>query len=129
MLTNEYICVKIFLMNKIKTLGGNFMYCEKCGKEVKEGQTCPACGGNDNKSQTSNRTLGFGNLLCCVIGFVGALFTFPTFITQLQDDARWHGGIFNAIGRMMDNNFWLIPVVLLSTTLFLLGLHNTFNKK
>lgn len=105
------------------------MYCSKCGKELKEGQTCSVCGGNNDKPQVEENNSGLGGLLCCITGFVGALFTFPTFITELQHDARYRGGIINAIGRMFDNNFWLIPIVLLSTVLFIIGLKKILDKR
>lgn len=67
-------------------------------------------------------------IISAVIGVIGILISSPTFISEVQHNTRWHGGIINALGMLCDENFWVIPTIIISIILLVVGLRNIFDK-
>lgn len=117
------------------------MYCEKCGKELQENSNfCNYCGYGVNSSipqiptpsespvcTEENSPMGY--IIFTIMGVIGALISFPTFISEIMYNTRRHGGIISALGMLWDDNFWVIPTVLLSSFFLILGIRKLIESK
>lgn len=99
------------------------MYCQKCGKELKEGEKCCECSKVDTKIFSR-----LNWIICTIIGVIGGVFSLLTLIYEIQHSIKWRGGPMYALKELWNEQFWIIPIAFISVIFLIAGIFELFGK-
>ena len=109
------------------------MYCEKCGKELKEGQRCPVCAGSEVKiiEQTASENpknennVSMGSIIFAILGLLGTVYSLAIIIKDTT--SNW--GRYTYTPPFTEHETYMLLLIVASVIIFIIGLYNIFNKK